>query len=66
MCLLFSTGIRKTELSNLTFADLNITNDLIRIANGKGQKERFAPIGRVLRRTLMKYLNMREEYLEGE
>lgn len=47
MCLLFSTGIRKTELSNLTIADINITNDLIRI-DGKGQKERFAPIGRAL------------------
>jgi len=66
MCLLFSTGIRKSELSDLTLADLNINNDLIRIANGKGQKERFAPIGKVLRRTLLKYLNMREEYLKGE
>jgi len=66
MCLLFSTGIRKAELSDLTLVDLNITNDLIRISNGKGQKERFAPIGRVLRRTLIKYLEMREEYLKGE
>ncbi len=66
MCLLFSTGIRKTELSNLTLADVNITNDLIRIANGKGQKERYAPIGKTLRRTMVQYLNMREEYLNGE
>lgn len=66
VCLLFSTGIRKTELSDLTINDLNITNDLIRISNGKGQKERFAPIGRVFKRTLMRYLNMREEYLKGE
>lgn len=66
MCLLFSTGIRKKELSDLTINDVNITNDLIRISNGKGQKERYAPIGRVLRRTLMKYIEMREEYLQGE
>lgn len=66
MCLLFSTGIRKTELSNLTLADVNITNDLIRIANGKGQKERYAPIGKTLRRAMMQYLNMREDYLNGE
>lgn len=65
-CLLFSTGIRKTELSDLTIADINITNDLIRIANGKGQKERAAPIGRVLKKTLIKYISMREEYLEGD
>ncbi len=65
MCLLFSTGIRKTELSNLTIADINITNDLIRI-DGKGQKERFAPIGRVFKRILTKYISMREEYLKGD
>jgi site-specific recombinase XerD len=59
MCLLFSTGIRKTEMFDLTITDINITNESIRIANGKGQKERFAPIGRALRRTLMKYLTMR-------
>lgn len=66
MCLFFSTGIRKGELSDLTIADVNITNDLIRIANGKGQKERFAPIGKTLRRALIQYLTMREEYLNGE
>lgn len=38
-CLLFSTGIRKGELTNLTIADVNVTNDVIRI-DGKGRKTR--------------------------
>lgn len=66
MAMFFSTGMRKGELANLTLADVNITNDLIRIAHGKGRKERYVPIGRTLRRALIRYLKMREEYLQGE
>lgn len=65
-CLFFSTGIRKQEALDLTLADINITNDLIRIKKGKGQKERHVPIGRIMRRTLMQYLKVREEFLKDE
>jgi len=65
-CLLFSTGIRKGEMLELKLADVNITNDLIKITNGKGQKQRFVPIGKTMRRSLVKYLHMREEVLKGE
>ncbi|MEG6584182.1 tyrosine-type recombinase/integrase [Dendrosporobacter sp. 1207_IL3150] len=62
----FSTGIRKSELINLTLADINITNDLIRIAQGKGNKERYVPIGRTLRRVMIQYLKSRNEFLKGD
>lgn len=65
MAMFFATGMRKSELVKLTLADVNITNDLIRI-DGKGNKERFTPIGRVLRRLLIQYLRAREEFLEGD
>lgn len=65
-CLFFSTGIRKQEALDLKLTDINITNDLIRIANGKGQKERYIPIGRTVKRTLVQYLNKREEFLQNE
>jgi site-specific recombinase XerD len=65
MCVFFSTGIRKTELLNLKITDLNITNDLLRVF-GKGNKERFVPLGRTVRRTLIQYLRMRKEYLGDE
>jgi len=65
-CLFFSTGIRKGELINLAMADINITNDVIRIENGKGKKTRMIPIGRTMKRVLTQYLRMREEFLQGE
>lgn len=65
-CLFFSTGMRRGEVIELRLADINITNDVIRIANGKGQKERIAPIGRTLKRSMIQYLRMREEYLSGD
>lgn len=65
-CLFFSTGIRRQEALDLTLSDVNITSDLIRIANGKGQKERYVPIGRTMRRVLMHYLEIRKEFLKGD
>ena len=65
-CTFFSTGMRRGELIELTLADVNITNDFIRIEHGKGQKERFVPIGKTLRRLLLQYLRQREEFLNGE
>lgn len=65
MAVFFSTGIRKNELLNLTVQDVNITTDWLRIASGKGNKERFVPIGRTLRKTLLEYLRRREEFLQG-
>lgn len=61
-CLLFSTGIRKSEMQNLKLSDVNITNDLIRI-HGKGDKERFVPISRSFKKTFERYLKKREEFL---
>ncbi len=66
MATLFSTGMRKMELMKLTTKDLNITNDLFRIEFGKGNKERYVPIGKTLRRILIQYLRMREEFVGDE
>jgi site-specific recombinase XerD len=66
MAMFFSTGMRKTELTYLKIVDLNITNDLIRISHGKGNKERYVPIGKSLRRILIQYLRMRQEYIDDD
>lgn len=63
MSLLFSTGIRKAELCNIRLDDINVTTELIRI-RGKGQKERFVPIGRTMKRTLKAYLVQRDEFVK--
>ncbi|SCM83721.1 hypothetical protein KL86SPO_70579 [uncultured Sporomusa sp.] len=52
MAMFFSTGMRKGELRNLTLSDVNVTTDLIRV-EGKGQKERYVPLGRTLRRVTL-------------
>lgn len=60
--MLFSTGIRKSELTGMSLADFNVEYDLIRIY-GKGNKERIVPIGQSLRRILKKYQLMRSKYI---
>lgn len=63
MCMFFSTGMRKGELLDLKMHDVNITLDTIKVT-GKGNKQRMIPIGRTLRRVLIRYLNEREDYIE--
>jgi len=42
---LYSTGIRRQELINLTGPDVNAGAGVLAIRQGKGQKDRFVPIG---------------------
>lgn len=66
MCLFFSTGIRKGEVTDLTLDNIDNISQLIRIEKGKGQKARSVPIGKKLRYVLKQYLGKREDYLNGE
>jgi integrase/recombinase XerD len=43
----YSTGIRSEELSNLDLYDLDKENEQLRIRQGKGQKDRVLPVGRI-------------------
>ena len=54
--LLYGTGLRVSELSNLTLDDLHLDAEYIRCM-GKGKKERVVPIGRSARETLVRYIN---------
>jgi integrase/recombinase XerD len=42
---LYSTGIRRAELINLTTDDIDAANGMILVREGKGQKDRCIPIG---------------------
>lgn len=59
MLLLIDTGIRLSELTTLTAAQ--IKHDYI-IIHGKGNKERVAPKSPLLGKWLIKYLAVRESY----
>ena len=59
---LFSTGLRLTEFSNLSMSDLDFYHLRIYVI-GKGNKERYIPIGKQLENFLKQYLRRREGYL---
>jgi integrase/recombinase XerD len=52
---LYSSGIRKTELRELTLNDVDHHDGFLRI-KGKGKKERIVPIGRIACRYLENYI----------
>ena len=62
ICLLFGTGIRKSELLGLTVGDLQAFDNTIKVY-GKGNKERYIPISDNLQRLLKRYINRRNKYI---
>ncbi len=63
--LLYSTGIRVSELVGLKISDLSFSNRQLRIF-GKGKKERLALFGGKAEKLLGDYLSKREELLKGK
>jgi integrase/recombinase XerC len=59
--LFYSSGIRVSELINLTIDKLDIDNNTIRV-KGKGRKERIIPIGLIAVGAVSAYLNKRDEH----
>lgn len=52
---LLDTGLRASELANITLGNLDLTEGFIK-AMGKGSKERIVPIGKFVRMTLWNYI----------
>ena len=63
--LLYSCGIRVSEITNLKLGDIDIEEGLIRFI-GKGSKERITPIGETAKDFLIKYLNSARCNIERE
>lgn len=61
--LLYSTGIRVSELINIKLSDINIHNNEIRIL-GKGSKERIVLFGKVCRDKMEFYLKESRVFLD--
>ena len=63
--LLYSCGLRVSELINLSYHNINLKDEFIRI-HGKGNKERLLPIGEIAIFYLTKYeLNSRPALLKN-
>ncbi len=62
---IFSTfifaGLRKRELLNLTFTDVDIENLTLFVRQGKGNKDRIIPISYTLAQSLKKYKDERKK-----
>ncbi|WP_428637240.1 site-specific tyrosine recombinase XerC [Shewanella sp.] len=54
---LYSTGIRRQEVINLTKPDINAGAGVIAVRQGKGKKDRFVPIGERALLWIEKYLD---------
>ncbi len=53
----YSTGIRKEELCRLTIYDADLTEKMLRVNMGKGQKDRVVPMGKHAVRFLREYIS---------
>ena len=56
---LYGTGIRVSELVNLKLSNIFFKESIIKII-GKGNKERFVPLGRIASNEIRKYLKIRD------
>jgi integrase/recombinase XerC len=58
--LFYATGIRRSELINITLDDLNLQNDTLKVL-GKRNKERLIPLLGFVINSLRNYLNLRSK-----
>ena len=57
--LLYSCGLRVSELANLKLNDIDLQSKYVRCV-GKGSKERIIPLGEIAKNSILKYLPERE------
>ncbi|GGP04611.1 tyrosine recombinase XerC [Cloacibacterium rupense] len=62
---LYQTGMRKSELCNLLFDNVDFSSNEIKI-KGKGNKERIVPISSILAEILYKFIDIRKPLPENE
>lgn len=58
--LFYSTGMRRNELINIKITDIDYVNETVKVL-GKRNKERFIPLLKTVKESLLKYTTMRDE-----
>ncbi len=56
MEILYSTGVRNSELCGIDIYDVDFENQEVRIRHGKGNKERIVPLGEIASQFVKEYL----------
>jgi site-specific recombinase XerD len=62
--LLLDTGLRRSELANLTLGDLDLNQQVVKVL-GKGNRVRLIPYGRKAARDLDRYLRARQNHRDA-
>ena len=62
--LMYGSGLRVSELVNLTIYSIDLQNDTILI-EGKGKKERIVPINIHSKKAILEYLNVRNSLIKS-
>lgn len=62
--LFYLTGMRRSELINLEISDLDISGQRLKVL-GKGNKERYIPVGNKLIKNILRYISVRNEAFPG-
>lgn len=62
--LLYATGVRVSELTKLNLADIDFKGKLLRVT-GKRRKQRMVPFGDPALHALLKYVSVRDAFLQN-
>lgn len=61
--LLYSTGIRRAECTNLQLADVELGRGVLLVREGKGGRDRFVPVGERAAEWIERWLTVRPRYV---
>ncbi len=56
LCFIYSTGLRVSEFSNLKIGDVDFDRMMVHVRAGKGNKDRYVPLSKLIVPGLKKYL----------
>ena len=56
LCFIYSTGLRVSEFSNLKIGDVDFDRMMVHVRDGKGRKDRYVPLSKLISPGLKKYL----------
>lgn len=63
--LFYSSGLRLAEVASLDLSNLDIDEQLVRVIDGKGGKDRLVPVGQVALSVIKEWLLIRQEWLSA-
>lgn len=63
MELLFSSGLRVSELAAITLQQVYLDEGFVRVVSGKGDKDRLVPLGRAAATAIANYLTVRPHFV---